>query len=68
VRLSASLKFGRINTQQETTQNCKERKIMSKSQDSKKGDKKKPAKTMKEKKQAKKDKKDQKGNTGILNS
>jgi len=42
--------------------------IMSKSQDNKKQDKKKPAKTMKEKKQAKKEKKDQKGNSGIIST
>ena len=41
-------------------------KIMSKSQDKKKTDKKKPAKTMKEKKQAKRDKKNKKENPGII--
>jgi hypothetical protein len=41
-------------------------RIMAKSQNTKKTDKKKPAKTMKEKKQAKKDKKDQKEHPGIL--
>ena len=43
-------------------------RIMGKSQNTKKSDKKKPAKTMKEKKQAKKDKKDSKGNIGISNA
>jgi hypothetical protein len=43
-------------------------KIMSKNQDSKKTDKKKPAKTMKEKKQAKRDKKADKDGLGILRS
>jgi hypothetical protein len=41
---------------------------MSKSQDKKKGDKTKPAKTPKEKKQAKQDKKDKKNNPGALES
>jgi hypothetical protein len=41
-------------------------KIMSKSQDKKKDDKTKPAKTPKEKKQAKKEKKDQKETPGLL--
>ena len=40
---------------------------MSKGQDSKKGSKKEPAKTMKEKKAAKRDKKYEKNNPGILN-
>lgn len=40
---------------------------MSKGQDSKKGSKKVPAKTMKEKKAAKRDKKNEKNKTGILN-
>jgi hypothetical protein len=40
---------------------------MSKGQDSKKGTKKEPAKTMKEKKAAKRDKKNEKQNKGILN-
>jgi|MGYP003397646517 hypothetical protein len=40
---------------------------MSKGQDSKKGSKKEPAKTMKEKKAAKRDKKNEKNKPGILN-
>lgn len=44
------------------------RKIMSKSQNSKKSDKKKPLKTKDEKRQAKRDKKDKKEHPGILNS
>ncbi len=39
---------------------------MSKGQDTKKGSKKEPAKTMKEKKAAKRDKKSDKKNTGLL--
>jgi hypothetical protein len=45
--------------------NQKREKIMSKGQDSKKRDAKKPGKTTKEKKQAKKDKKEKKENPGI---
>ncbi len=40
--------------------------IMSKTQDTKKGSKKEPLKTMKEKKAAKRDKKAGKSNTGIM--
>ncbi len=40
---------------------------MSKGQDSKKGSKKEPTKTMKEKKAAKRDKKNEKNKPGILN-
>lgn len=43
-------------------------KIMSKSQNSKKNDKKKPAKTKDEKRQARRDKKDQKESPGVIDT
>jgi hypothetical protein len=41
---------------------------MSKSQNKKKGDKKKPLKTADEKRQAKREKKEKKGTTGVLDA
>ena len=48
------------------TISIKRKDIMSKGQNSKKGTKKEPAKTMKEKKAAKREKKNEKMNQGIL--
>jgi hypothetical protein len=60
---------GEKNSQpeQEISIKIKRKNIMSKGQNSKKGLKKEPAKTMKEKKAAKREKKNEKMNPGILN-
>jgi len=56
-----------ILLKQELNNLNEEENIMSKGQDSKKGSKKEPAKTMKEKKAAKRDKKNGVPNPGIIN-